>query len=110
MLGGSIVVNGTYDTKNLAHPKYDFALKMENVSIRQAANTSTLVRTYAPIAGLITGNFSTDFKLSGELLPNMEPNLSTVDGGGLIKIAQAALKDSKIVSSITSLNQFGRCE
>ncbi len=106
MLGGSIVVNGAYDTKNIAHPKYDFALKMENISIRQAANTSTLIRTYAPIAGLINGNFSTDFKLSGELLPNMEPNLSTVDGGGLIKIAQAALKDSKIVSSITSLTNL----
>src|SRR5688572_11027949 len=106
MLGGSIVVNGTYDTKNLAHPKYDFALKMENISIRQAANTSTLVKTYAPIAGLITGNFSTDFKLTGELLPNMEPNLTTVNGGGLIKIAQAALKESKIVTSVTSLTNL----
>ncbi|HEX6224543.1 MAG TPA: AsmA-like C-terminal region-containing protein [Chryseolinea sp.] len=106
MLGGSFVVNGAYDTRNLAHPKYDFGLKIENVSIRQAANTSTLVQTYAPIAGLITGNFSTDFKLSGELLPNMEPNLATVNGGGLIKIAQAALKESKIVSSITSLTNL----
>ncbi len=106
MLGGTFVVNGAYDTKNLAHPKYDFALKIENVSMRQAANTSTLVQTYAPIAGLVNGNFSTDFKLSGELLPNMTPNLATVNGGGLIKIAQAALKESKILSSITSLTKL----
>jgi uncharacterized protein involved in outer membrane biogenesis len=106
MLGGSFVVNGTYDTKNLAHPKYDFDLKIENVSIRQAASASTLVQTYAPIAGLVNGNFSTDFKLSGELLQNMMPNLTTVNGGGLIKIAQAALKESKILSSITSLTKL----
>lgn len=106
MLGGSFVVNGAYDTRNLAHPKYDFGLKIENVSMRQAANTSTLVQTYAPIAGLVNGNFSSDFKLSGELLPNMTPNLATVNGGGLIKIAQAALKESKIVSSITSLTKL----
>src|SRR5688572_23011434 len=106
MLGGAFVVNGTYDTKNLAHPKYDFGLKIENVSIKQAANTSTLVQTYAPIAGLVNGNFSTDFKLSGELLQNMMPNLTTVNGGGLIKIAQAALKESKILSSITSLTKL----
>lgn len=106
MLGGTFVVNGAYDTKNLAHPKYDFALKIENVSMRQAANTSSLVQTYAPIAGLVNGNFSTDFKLSGELLPNMTPNLATVNGGGLIKIAQAALKESKILSSITSLTKL----
>jgi hypothetical protein len=106
MLGGSFVVNGTYDTKNLAHPKYDFGLNIENVSIRQAASASTLVQTYAPIAGLVNGNFSTDFKLSGELLQNMMPNLTTVNGGGLIKIAQAALKESKILSSITSLTKL----
>jgi hypothetical protein len=106
MLGGSFVVNGAYDTRNLAHPKYDFGLKFENVSMRQAANTSTLVQTYAPIAGLVNGNFSSDFKLSGELLPDMSPNLATVNGGGLIKIAQAALKESKILSSITSLTKL----
>jgi hypothetical protein len=36
----------------------------------------------------------------------MSPNLTTVNGGGLIKIAQAALKESKIVSSITSLTKL----
>jgi hypothetical protein len=106
MLGGSFVVNGAYDTKNLAHPKYDFALKIENVSMQKAASASTLVQTYAPIAGLVNGNFSTDFKLSGELLQNMMPNLATVNGGGLIKIAQAALKESKILSSITALTKL----
>jgi uncharacterized protein involved in outer membrane biogenesis len=106
MLGGAFVVNGAYDTRNLAHPKYDFALKIENVSMRQAASASTLVQTYAPIAGLVNGNFSTDFKLSGELKQDMSPNLATVNGGGLIKIAQAALKESKILSSITSLTKL----
>lgn len=106
MLGGSFVVNGAYDTRNLAHPKYDFGLKIENVSMRQAASASTLVQTYAPIAGLVNGNFSTDFKLSGELKQDMSPNLTTVNGGGLIKIAQAALKESKIISSITSLTKL----
>lgn len=106
MLGGSFVVNGAYDTRNLAHPKYDFGLKIDNVSMRQAANSSTIVQTYAPIAGLVNGNFSSDFKLSGELLSDMSPNLTTVNGGGLIKIAQAALKESKILSSITSLTKL----
>jgi len=106
MLGGTFVVNGAYNTKDLAHPKYDFGLKIENVSMQQAANASSLVQTYAPIAGLVAGNFSTDFKISGELLPDMSPNLATVNGGGLIKIAQAALKESKILSSITSLTKL----
>jgi uncharacterized protein involved in outer membrane biogenesis len=106
MLGGAFVVNGAYNTKDIAHPKYDFALKIENASIKQAANTSSLVQTYAPIAGLVNGNFSTDFKISGELLQTMMPNMATVNGGGLIKIAQAALKESKIISGVTSITKL----
>jgi hypothetical protein len=106
MLGGTFVVNGTYNTQNLAHPKYDLALKVENVSIREAAHSSSIVQSYAPIAGLVSGNFSTDFKLAGELHQNMTPNLATVNMDGLFKIAQAALKDSKIISGITSLTNL----
>ncbi len=106
MLGGRFVVNGTYDTRDINHPKYDLGLNIENVSIQQAANASSLVQTYAPVAGLVNGNFSTDFKVSGELLQNMMPNLGTVNGSGLIKIAQAALKESKLVSGITSLTKL----
>src|SRR5688572_29685108 len=71
MLGGSFVINGAYNTKDLAHPKYDMALKIENVSMKEAANASSLVRTYAPIAGLVNGKFSTDFALNGELTQSM---------------------------------------
>lgn len=106
MLGGAFTVNGAYNTKDIAHPKYDFGLKIENLSIAQSASTFSLVKTYAPIAGLVNGNFSTDFKVAGELLQTMMPDLKTVNGSGLIKIAQAALKESKLVSGITSLTKL----
>jgi hypothetical protein len=106
MLGGTFGVNGSYNTKDIKHPKYDLALKIENVSMREASNASSLITTYAPIAGLVNGNFSTDFKINGELLQDMSPNLATVNGSGLIKIAQAALKDSKLISGITSLTKL----
>jgi AsmA-like C-terminal region/AsmA family len=106
MLGGQFVVNGKYDTKDLNHPKYDFGLKVENLSMRQAANSSSLVQSYAPIAGFVNGNFNLDFKIGGELYQNMMPNLATVNGGGLVKIVQASLKESKILSGITSATKL----
>ncbi len=106
MLGGAFVVNGTYNTKDIAHPKYDLGLKIDNLSMAQAASSFSLVKNFAPVAGLMNGNFSTDFKLSGELLETMMPNLKTVSGDGLVKIAQAALKDSKLISGITSLTKL----
>jgi hypothetical protein len=68
------------------------------------------VQTYAPIAGLINGNFNTDFKISGELGQDMAPKMSTIDAKGLINIAQAALTQSKLVSGITSLTKLENTE
>ncbi len=106
MLGGAFGLDGTYNTADVKHPKYDMKLKIENMSIKQASNSFSIVKTYAPIAGLVNGNFSTDFKISGELLQDMSPNLKTVDGSGLVKIAQAAVKDSKLISGLTSLTKL----
>lgn len=106
MLGGSFVVNGVYNTRDIAHPKYDLKLKIENVSIKDAASASSIVSTYAPIAGFVNGKFSTDFALDGELNQSMMPNMATVNGGGLLKIAQASLKDSKLISGITSITKL----
>lgn len=106
MLGGAFVVNGAYDTKDINHPKYNLSLKIDELSIKQAATSFSVVSTYAPIAGLVNGNFGTDFKISGELGQDMMPKMGTVNGAGLIKIAQAALTESKLVSGITSLTKL----
>jgi hypothetical protein len=106
MLGGAFAINGSYNTKDIKHPRYDFGLKIDNLSIQQAANSFSIVKTYAPIAGMAKGAFGTDFKLNGELRQNMMPNLATVNGGGLIKIIEATLTQSKLVSGIASLTKL----
>ncbi|HEX8060005.1 MAG TPA: AsmA-like C-terminal region-containing protein, partial [Cyclobacteriaceae bacterium] len=106
MLGGAFVVNGTYNTKDIDHPKYDLGLKIDDLSIKQAAQSFSIVSTYAPVAGMMAGNFGTDFKLNGELGKDMMPKMGTVNGAGLIKVAQASLSQSKLVSGITSLTKL----
>lgn len=106
MLGGQFGVNGTYNAKDVKHPKYDLHLKIEKVSISQAANSFSIIKSYVPIAGLVNGDFSTDFKLNGELTQQMTPNLATVNGAGLVKIAQAALTKSSFMSGLSSLTSL----
>lgn len=106
MLGGTFTINGTYNTKDMNHPLYDMGIKIESLSIQQAATSFSIVQTYAPIAGLVNGSFGTDFKISGELGQDMMPKMNTVNGAGLIKIAQATLTQSKLVSGITSLTKL----
>ncbi len=106
LLGGAFAMNGTYNPKDAKHPKYDFDLKIQGMSIQQAAHSFSMVKTYAPVAGLVSGNFSTDFKINGELNKNMMPDMATVNGAGLIKIAEAALTQSKLVAGISSLTKL----
>jgi uncharacterized protein involved in outer membrane biogenesis len=106
MLGGAFVVNGTYNTKDIDHPKYDLGLKIDDLSIKQAASSFSIVSTYAPVAGLVNGNFGTDFKLNGELGKDMLPKMGTVNGAGLIRIAQASLTQSKLLSGLTSITKL----
>lgn len=106
LLGGAFAVDGSYSTRDIKHPRYDFALKIENMSIQQAANSFSIVKTYAPIAGAAEGKFNTDFKLNGELKPNMMPNLATVNGAGLIKVLDATMTQSKLISGISSLTKL----
>ena len=110
MLGGAFAVNGAYNTKDMNHPKYDLALKISNLSIQQAASSFSVVQTYAPIAGLVNGNFNTDFKINGELGQDMSPKMNTINAAGLIKIVQAALTQSKLVSGIASLTKLDNTE
>ncbi|HQQ96673.1 MAG TPA: AsmA-like C-terminal region-containing protein [Cyclobacteriaceae bacterium] len=103
MLGGAFGLNGSYNAIDVKHPKYDMSIKIENLSVQEAAHSFSMVRTYAPVAGLVNGNFSTDFKLTGELTQKMMPNLGTVTGAGLVKLAQASVTQSKLVAGISSL-------
>jgi uncharacterized protein involved in outer membrane biogenesis len=110
MLGGAFAMSGSYNAKDIKHPKYDMDVKIESLSIQQAANSFSIVKTYAPIAGLVNGMFSTNFKVNGELNKNMMPNLGTVNLDGLIKVAEATLTQSKLVSGITSMTKLNNTD
>ncbi len=105
LFNGRIVMNGTYDTGNPNKPAFDYLLAIKDLSIPQSFAAFEVVKTFAPFAQAMDGNFNTDFKMSGLLQQDMMPDLATVSGGGLIKIAQAAVKNSKLVAGINSLTK-----
>lgn len=106
LLEGAFAVNGAYDTRDLDEPKYNFDLDVQGLSIQESFKTFTLVKAYAPIAQLVDGKVSTDFSVSGLLDEEMMPELSSVTGEGLFKIAKATLTNSKLLQGITSLTNL----
>jgi len=108
LLEGQFAVNGSYNAKDINKPKYDFKLGIDNLSIQKAFANFSIIKKYVPIANAVNGDFSTDFSLNGLLDQEMMPDLATITGSGLIKIAQASMSssNSKILSGITSLTKL----
>ena len=106
LLEGAFAMNGAYDTRDMDKPQYNFDLDIQGLSIQESFNTFSLVKAYAPIAQLVDGKLSTDFSVSGLLDEEMMPELSTVTGEGLFKIAKATLTDSKLLQGLTSLTNL----
>lgn len=105
-MDGRIKLNGNYDPRNLAAPLFDFNLDISELSIAKAFESLETVKAFAPIAKDITGRVNTNISFSGLLGQNMMPVLSSIDVQGILKIAEAALKDSKILEGVTSLTRL----
>lgn len=100
MLGGAIVMNGKYDTRQPEKPAFDYNLDINSLSIPQAFASFSTVQAFAPMAKYMNGEFSTNFDISGLLNNDLSPVYESINGKGLIKIAEAFVKESKLVSGL----------
>ena len=107
-LGGFFTMDGVYDTKDEAHPKFDFDFSIKDLSIPESYNHFMTIRMFAPISKLMDGTFSTNFKMNGELKNDLTPDLKTISGKGIINIINATIKgsESKVIAGITQVSKL----
>ena len=106
MLEGTIKMTGLYNSQDEYEPKFDFSLDISQLSIPATFKNVTTVQKFVPIAEKMQGKFSTDFTIKGLLTQEMMPDFKTIYGNGLIKIIGASVKDSKVISGVTSLSKL----
>ncbi|AWM34023.1 AsmA family protein [Hymenobacter nivis] len=102
-LGATFGTNGSYNTQNLAHPKFDLGLNIKNLDFQNAFKAFNTVKALVPLAAAVQGVFSTNFNVSGEMGQDMLPKLSTLSGKGLFDILKASVLQSPVLSQIASL-------
>jgi hypothetical protein len=101
-LGGNFITNGSYNSLDIVHPKFDFDLDLQKLDIAQSYQHLWVVRNLVPIAEYLLGNFTTKFNLSGELGQDMVPKLMSLSGKGLIKLIKAAVKENPLIKEVAS--------
>ncbi|MDB9983961.1 AsmA family protein [bacterium] len=100
MLGGSLNMNGLYETTNLKKPTIDFKMAIKKFDVPQTYTTFNTVKEMAPIAENATGSFSTAMTLTCALDGNMEPVYETMNGGGDLQIHMVKISDSETLNKV----------
>jgi hypothetical protein len=102
-LGATFGTTGSYNTQDLAHPKFDLGLNIQNLDFQKAFSSFNTVKALVPLAAVVQGVFNTKFSASGEMGQDMLPKLSSLTGSGLFDIVKASVLQSPVLTQISSL-------
>ncbi len=102
-LGGSLLVNADYDTRDTLKPVIKADMKISSVSIKEAFNTFNSVQKLAPAAKGLGGNISLGMKYESLLGENMMPLISSITGGGELKSEMVQILESKTFDQMKSV-------
>jgi len=80
LFGGSIGVDGSVSTKEKV-PSFNMNLKLNAVDIKETFTKLEMMKSIAPIAGVINGKLNSTVKVSGNLdAKEMTPDLNSITG------------------------------
>ncbi|MGE5348402.1 MAG: AsmA-like C-terminal region-containing protein, partial [Actinomycetota bacterium] len=102
-LGGSLVANAAYDTRDTLRPLVEADLVVSAVNIREAFDAFNTVRQLMPAAAGLGGNVSAKIDFSSILGTGMMPLLSTFSGTGEIRSESLQIVESGTFDRIKGL-------
>ena len=80
--GGSMGLNGKYNTQNAKEPQVDFDYTMRNVDIKSLGEQFMTIEKLMPIVKHIDGRLNTNFSLNSKLTSNLDVVLESLTGLG----------------------------
>jgi hypothetical protein len=102
-LGGSLLVNAVYDTRDTLRPAVSADLLISTVAIKDAFNTFNTVQKLAPAAAGLGGNVTVSMKYKSLLGSNMMPVITTITGGGEMRSESVQILESKTFDQIKNV-------
>ncbi len=92
-LGGKIEADGYYDTTIPEKPKYKLTYDIKSFDFKSSFKQLNTVKTLAPIAKYIQGNYSTRMSLEGVLGKDLMPDLNTLTAEGFLQTVNGVIQD-----------------
>jgi len=106
-LGGRVLVNAQYDSRDSLNPYLASSLEITGIGIEESFNTFNTVRQLAPVAKGMDGTVSVDFEFSSLLGEGMMPVIQSINGKGRLRSEQIQLISSPVYDKASSVLQIG---
>jgi len=102
-LGGSITLNGSYDTgSNPQKPTVNMNLNINEVAFKETFNTFVSIQKIAPIFENLTGNYSTTLSLTTPLGADFTPDLQALSANGTLQSKSVQVTNSSVLSGLAT--------
>lgn len=113
LLGGQAKMNAIYSTVGQTKPLTAINYNIESFDINQVYNYMESAPKLAPIMKFMTGKLSSTSNLTMNLLPDMSPDLNTLNGDFTVAIPVAKVIGLPVlqqIASVTKLSQLNNLE
>lgn len=113
LLGGKAKMNAIYSTVGQTKPMTAVHYDIESFDINQVYNYMESAPKLAPIMKFMNGKLSSNSNLTMNLLPDMSPDLNTLNGDFTVAIPVAKVVGLPIleqIASVTKLQQLNNLE
>jgi len=95
LMDGSMIMDGFYETSNPKQPGIDFDMDISDFDVEMVASTFSSITEMAPIVKNCKGKFGTKLAIDGVLNEQMEPDLNTLNGNGVMRTKNIQVVDFK---------------
>lgn len=100
---GSIVVNGSYSTKNnKKKPEIALSYDLKNINIKKSFYAVNTAEKLMPAGKFMAGTISSQFSIKGQLGEEMAPDLNTLSGGGNLYLLNGVFSGFEPVNKLAS--------
>jgi hypothetical protein len=113
LLGGKATMNGFYSTVGQSFPKTELNYDIKSLNLTQVFNQVESAQKIAPLFKYMDGFISSKSNISTELLPDLSPNLNTMNGNFTVNIPLAKVTNAPLlqkIADISKLNQLQNLE
>ncbi|NBP05351.1 MAG: AsmA family protein [Bacteroidetes bacterium] len=100
MLGGHIVLNGKYDSRNIKHPLTELQTSATGFSPSTTAASFPMIQKYAPIFSKLEGLFDAGIEVKSSLDSKMQPDYKDLNLTGKLSLSQSGIKGTEFLQQL----------